>query len=115
MTEPLTDEWIICEWMDPHKDDGEWWVLKNFANFGHSYTLCTMDLTLDLLYRVEERLTDLQWMQYGACCWKWYTEAETANDYEISHFNRWRRRLMHLSVKQKTAALAVTIRSMKEL
>jgi len=67
-------------------------------------------LTFDRLYAVEERLTEGQWLQYSVCCWKWYTEAATANDYEISFLNRWRKVLLHLSAAQKIKALAAAIR-----
>lgn len=123
----LDDEEVICEWMEPDglskPFDGpeeahpyRWW--KWYMRFPAGLQSgqrrhINIDLTLDRLHQVEERLTDGQWLQYSVCCWKWYTEAATGNDYEISHLNRWRKVLIHLTAEQKIKALAATIRATK--
>src|SRR5690349_10241206 len=93
------DPAVICGFMQPKpkkplawhdtSDDTKWWIYRRKR-------WIPRPLTLDLIHQVEEELTDEQWLFYGALCWKWYTEALTANDYEISMLNKWRRRLMHL-------------------
>jgi len=121
-----TDETTICEWMEPDAPkDGTgggrlqklspmgWWRYSMLSCLWKQPVLhtCPKIEKLGRIYLVEERLTDDQWIQYSVCCWKWYTEAATANDYEISHINRWRKVLMHLTADQKIKALAATIRA----
>lgn len=106
LMEPIPE--LPAYWYGRQRSPQCWWELTATAGGGMAWY--PDRLTLDRIYEVESQLTDGQWLQYGACCWKWYTEAATANDYEISHLNRWRRTLMHLTSDQKIKALAATIR-----
>lgn len=115
----LSDVEIISEFMEARPPAAEyavgsqWWRWLSGPNA--ILYICEPLEMLGRLHEVESRLNDKQWLHYGVCCWKWYTEAETANDYEISHLNRWRRLLMHLSPEQKIKALAAVLRPVVEV
>lgn len=93
----MSDEEIICAWMDPTREDGDWWTTKNFANFGNSYTIVPERLTLDKLWEVEERLPERSQLDY------WMGLAK-GGPLEVGYW-----RLVHVSAEKKIKALAAIV------
>jgi hypothetical protein len=96
----LTDEEVICTRMDPGREEGEWWVEKNFAPcFGNSHTICPQALTLDRLHEVEKQLTEEQW---------WAYELELSR--VVRHMGSTALGFIHASAAQKIKAQAIVLR-----
>jgi hypothetical protein len=117
----LSDAEVICAWLEPNPsllgsiDLVKWHQSRLVGDGGTAWhwEFAPLSLDLDAIRQVEQQLTEDQWLYYGTLCWKWYTEAATTNDYEISLLNRWRKALLHLSAPEKAKALAEVIRYTK--
>jgi hypothetical protein len=105
----VSDISVVCRFMEPNPcsrstardSDGGWWRLTGYdpgewqpANY----------LTLDRLYKVEERLTDEQW--------RCYLSRLDGGDLERSYWDI--RKLTHASAAQKITALAHVLRMRME-
>lgn len=114
---PLTDAEIICMWMEP-KPQGEAPLSLTFRGdldspgrfwvaFEYSTTWQPRPLTLDALWEVEERLTDVELGWYGYFS-KLYevTHAESRLNSDI--------RICHATPEQKIKALASVLRPIVE-
>lgn len=113
----MTNEEIICGWMQPRprdgdaEDDGKWWRSHNTAIcFGEHWITVPADLTLDRLHEVEARLTDEQWEGYiGILAGVPIKRALSTHDYYLDHMDE--RELVHATAEQKIKALAEVIRA----
>lgn len=90
----MTDEEIICTFMEPLRDK---WALPKWWHWAGGKRKLR-DLGLDALREVQARLTDEQWATYES---------------QFNSASTWRQ-LLHASTEQKIKALAAVLRPSME-
>ncbi len=110
----LTDEEVICGWMEPKPEphthggtfrSGKGWWYWTGATWQPNV------LTLDVLWGVEERLTEEQWERYYHQFVRYDNPVDPVRWSVTDRKYRW---ALHATSQQKVKALAEVLREAKE-